>query len=194
MFSRIAVATLRRSVQNIVKNINSFKVFKPREGQKLRLYYYPDVITSCPAVFDGARDPCVNGTVGLVQEGGKVFENKDCALCNGEKNTCAVGYSFESCHVGPKSIDREISLRDYGVALKTNSCPRNQVYHPYSRKCREIFEVTELKKNNTNKYQVLLSVLKPKANVAPLKRRTIKQNIAEYFKMNESQIVIEDII
>ena len=177
----------------IAKNIDNFQVIKPREGQKLRLCYYPDVITSCPAVFHGARDACVNGTVGLVQKGGKVFKNKDCALCNGEKNTCAVGYSFTSCYVGPKSIDRAISLRDYGVALKTNSCPRDHVYDPYSSKCREIFEVTELKKNNTNKYQVLLSVLKLEAYAPFDPQGLIKEKIAEYFKMNESQIVIENI-
>lgn len=178
----------------IAKNIHNFEVVKPREGQKLRLCYYPDVITSCPAVLHGARDSCVNGTVGLVQEGGNVFKNKDCALCNGEKYTCGVGSSTSPCSTGPKSIHRAISLRDYGVSLETNSCSRNRAYDPYLSKCREIYEVAELKKNDTNKYQVFLSALKLERGLYYRPRGLVKEKIAEYFKMNESQIVIENTI
>ena len=180
----------------ITKNLHYFQGVRPNEGQKLRWCHYPNIISSCQtATSRSARDACANGTVGLVEgAGGKVFRNKDCALCNGEDYTCGVGLKPSHCVGDPNSIDRAISLRDYGVALETNSCPKNQVYDPYFGKCRETYEVTELKKNITDKYQVIVSVLKLKKNFFFNEWDLFNKKMAEYFKMNESQIIIGNVL
>lgn len=76
----------------IAKNHRKFLGVKPIHGQAMRFCYYPtDVINTCPKTISGARDACVNGVGGLVEGGGRVFENRKCALCNGATTVVRLG-------------------------------------------------------------------------------------------------------
>ena len=178
----------------IAKNHRQFRGVEPIRGQAIRFCFYPNVVSTCPKTFPGANDACVNGVGGLVEREGRVFKNKECALCNGVKYTCAVRKLVPVfCSFTPTAVSRAISLRDYGVSLEGRSCPRNQVYDPYLGKCRKNFQVTKLEKGTEDKYQVILSLLKTQFFMPVVERRLLVREIALYFKMNESQITIEEV-
>lgn len=179
----------------IGKNSNYLEGIQPKEGQWLRWCDYPNVISSCLDTSHHAYDGCVNGTVGLVEGEKQIFRNKDCALCNGVKYTCGVAKSrIFPCNVGPTSITRAISLRDYGVSLKTKSCPQNHVYDSRLSKCRQTYELSKLVKGVKDKYQVQLSLLKKQRNLNYGDLQfSLRKPIAQYFKMNQSQITIENV-
>ena len=92
------------------------------------------------------------------------------------------------------AVSRAISLCDYGVSLEATSCSRNQVYNLYLGKCRKIFQVTKLQKGKEDKYQVILSLPEKQRFPTPYLMRSLRREIARYFKMNESQITIEKVI
>ena len=180
----------------LARNHLQFRGVELIRGQAIRFCFYPNVVSTCPKTFPDASDACVNGFGGLVEGEGKVFKNKDCAVCNGVKYTSAVGQP-EGCDAGITTpiiaISRAISLHDYGVSLEGRSCPRNHVYDHYVGKCRRDFQVTKLQKGTEDKYQVILSLLKTERFMFFDGGWLLIREIAWYFKMNESQITIEEV-
>ena len=153
MYIQPSYHTLEGFKKFLKKSLPHFKGIRPNNGQPIRYCRFPNTINSCPSgSYDSSK--CINGEVGLVKKGRKVFKNKHCALCNQVEDACGVGPSrIIITYFGLITTYQETSLM-------TKSCQDHLIYDPFMGQCRKDYKRPWQFQNNTttDTYQVILSL------------------------------------
>lgn len=176
----------------ISKYSNELVGLQPKEGQRMRRCTYFNVITSCPnSTTMKNKQKCAQGTVGLVQEmhsREKIFKNRACASCNGYNLVCGVSKTgVDGCLVIP-GINRALSLRDYGLSTRIESCRKNEAFDKYIGRCRKIYDINELNRGNDDVYQLTLFMLRNPNIGYQFFLFELKASLSDYYSLNKSQI------